>query len=238
MPNPAKRPEPVSLQGQYCALVPLDPAAHFPALWEATRAPEDAELWRYLFDGPFTKPQDFETRIEQKAAARDALYLAILDLPSRRAAGYCSLMRIVPEHACIEVGDILYTPRLRQTRAATEAMYLLARHVFEELGYRRYEWKCDSRNEPSRRAALRLGFQFEGIFRQHMIVKGQSRDTAWFSMLDCEWPERKQAFEAWLQPSNFDAKGIQRASLARPAASAGMRSATGGSAGKSVDASD
>lgn len=238
MPHPAKRPEPLSLAGRYCALVPLDAAAHASALWEATRAPENAELWRYLFDGPFTKQEDFQARLAHKAAAPDALYFAILDSESRRAAGYCSLMRIVPEHACIEVGDILYTPRLQHTRAATEAMYLLAHHVFEQLGYRRYEWKCHARNQPSRRAALRLGFQFEGIFRQHMIVKGHNRDTAWFSMLDCEWPDQKHAFESWLHPQNFDANGIQLAPLARPAASAGMRSETGGSVRKSPDGSD
>ncbi len=122
-------------------------------------------------------------------------------------------MRIEPEHRVIEVGNILYTRALQRTRGATEAMYLLARHVFEELGYRRYEWKCDALNEASRRAALRLGFTFEGVFRQHMIVKGRNRDTAWFSMLDCEWPVRKAAFERWLDPSNFDADGRQRSKL-------------------------
>jgi RimJ/RimL family protein N-acetyltransferase len=124
-----------------------------------------------------------------------------------------ALMRIEPEHPVIEVGSILYTPALQRTRGATETMYLLARHVFEELGYRRYEWKCNALNEASRRAALRLGFTFEGIFRQHMIVKGRRRDTAWFSMLDCEWPVRKAGFERWLDPSNFDANGQQKSSL-------------------------
>jgi RimJ/RimL family protein N-acetyltransferase len=124
-----------------------------------------------------------------------------------------ALMRIEPEHPVIEVGSILYTPALQRTRGATETMYLLARHVFEELGYRRYEWKCNALNEASRRAALRLGLTFEGIFRQHMIVKGRRRDTAWFSMLDCEWPVRKAGFERWLDPSNFDANGQQKSSL-------------------------
>jgi hypothetical protein len=122
-------------------------------------------------------------------------------------------MRIEPEHRVIEVGSILYTPRLQRTIGATEAMYLMARHVFEDLGYRRYEWKCNALNSPSRSAALRLGFTFEGIFRQHMIVKGRNRDTAWFSMLDSEWPRRKIAFERWLDPSNFDASGRQKISL-------------------------
>src|SRR5262249_12793978 len=132
---------------------------------------------------------------------------------SREPAGYASLMRIDPAHRVIEVGNILYLPSLQRTVGATEAMFLLARYVFEDLGYRRCEWKCDALNEPSPRAALRLGFTFEGIFRQHMIVKGKNRDTAWYSMLDAEWPARKEAFERWLGPSNFSADGRQRTSL-------------------------
>jgi RimJ/RimL family protein N-acetyltransferase len=124
-------------------------------------------------------------------------------------------MRIKPAHGVIEVGNILFSPELQRTRAATEAMYLMAGHVFDHLGYRRYEWKCDARNEPSRRAALRLGFTFEGIFRQHMVVKGRSRDTAWFAMLDHEWPSRKRAFEVWLDPGNFDSEGRQRKELSQ-----------------------
>lgn len=123
-------------------------------------------------------------------------------------------MRITPAHGVIEVGNILFSPALQRTRAATEAMYLMARHVFEDLGYRRYEWKCNAENAPSRRAALRFGFTFEGIFRQHMVVKGHNRDTAWFAMLDHEWPGRKRAFEAWLQPENFDDDGHQQRTLA------------------------
>jgi RimJ/RimL family protein N-acetyltransferase len=131
------------------------------------------------------------------------------------AAGYASYMRMDPAQGVIEVGNILLSPALQRTTAATEAMYLMACHIFEDLGYRRYEWKCNSKNEPSRRAALRLGFTFEGIFRQHMVVKGQNRDTAWFSMLDKEWPARKSSFEAWLDPANFDGDGRQRKSLAQ-----------------------
>jgi RimJ/RimL family protein N-acetyltransferase len=130
-----------------------------------------------------------------------------------KAAGYASYMRIEPAHGVVEVGNILLSPSMQRTTAATEAMYLMARHVFEDLGYRRYEWKCNALNEPSRRAALRLGFTFEGIFRQHMVVKDQNRDTAWFSILDSEWPARKRAFEAWLDPGNFDVGGKQRQSL-------------------------
>ena len=130
-----------------------------------------------------------------------------------KAAGWVSYMRIEPAHGVVEVGNILLSPGLQRTRAATEAMYLMACHVFDDLGYRRYEWKCNAENEPSRRAALRLGFTFEGIFRQHMVVKDRSRDTAWFSMLDHEWPARKRALESWLDPANFDAAGNQRHSL-------------------------
>jgi len=122
-------------------------------------------------------------------------------------------MRIEPAHGVVEVGNILLSPILQRTTAATEAMYLMARHVFDDLGYRRYEWKCNAENQPSRRAALRLGFSFEGIFRRHMVIKGRNRDTAWFAMLDCEWPERKRAFEAWLDPENFDERGVHKNSL-------------------------
>ena len=193
-------------------LVPLDSAAHGDDLWNLACAPEHDGLWTYLFDGPFRERAAFQASLEKKAASDDPLFFAILDQPSGRAVGYASLMRIEPVHRVIEVGSILYSPALRRTTSATEAMYLLARHVFDDLGYRRYEWKCDSRNEPSRRAALRLGFTFEGIFRQHMIVKGRNRDTAWFSMLDGEWPSRRAAFERWLDPANF-ADGAQKTSL-------------------------
>jgi RimJ/RimL family protein N-acetyltransferase len=202
------------MEGRYVALEPLDAAKHGEALWEGTHGPEREELWRYLFEGPFPNRAAFNAHLERKAVPGDPLFFAILDQPSRRAVGYASYMRIEPLHRCLEVGSILYTAALQRTRGATEAMYLMARHVFEDLGYRRYEWKCNALNEPSRRAALRLGFAFEGIFRQHMIVKGRNRDTAWFSMLDSEWPARKMAFERWLAPANFDANGRQRSSLA------------------------
>jgi RimJ/RimL family protein N-acetyltransferase len=196
-------------------LEPLDRAAHGDALWEAIRAPENDELWRYLFDGPFRDRAAFDASLDRKSSGGDPLFFAIVDRASGRAVGYASYMRIEPAHRVIEVGSILYTPALQRTAGATEAMYLMARHVFDDLGYRRYEWKCNSANAASRRAALRLGFIFEGIFRQHMIVKGMSRDTAWFSMLDREWPARKAAFERWLDPANFDAEGRQIAPLER-----------------------
>jgi RimJ/RimL family protein N-acetyltransferase len=211
-PSPAPRPQRTTLEGRYVRLVPLDPAAHAEDLWNLVSPPEHDGLWEYLFDGPYRERAAFNASLAKKAATEDPLFFAILEQPSGRAVGYASLMRIEPAHRVIEVGGILYTPALQRTTGATEAMYLLARHVFDDLGYRRYEWKCNSRNEPSRRAALRLGFTFEGIFRQHMIVKGANRDTAWFSMLDGEWPSRKAAFERWLDPANF-ADGAQKTSL-------------------------
>jgi len=212
-PSPARRPQRITLEGRYVALEPLDPAAHAAALFEGTHGQEKDGLWLYLFEGPFPDRASFDAHLRLKAAADDPLFFAIVEHGSRRAVGYASFMRIEPRHRVIEVGSILFTPKLQRTAGGTEAMYLMARHAFEDLGYRRYEWKCDARNEPSRRAARRLGFTFEGIFRQHMIVKGSNRDTAWFSMLDVEWPACRAAFERWLDPSNFDAAGRQKASL-------------------------
>jgi RimJ/RimL family protein N-acetyltransferase len=205
-----KKPDRVTLEGRHVKIVPLDAAAHSAMLFAN---PTDAELWRYLFNGPYTKEVEFRAWLESREHSEDPLFFTILDTKSGAPVGYCSLMRIEPAHRVIEVGNILYLPSLQRTVGATEAMYLLARYVFDELGYRRYEWKCDALNAPSRRAALRLGFTFEGIFRQHMIVKGKNRDTAWFSMLDTEWPRRKYAFQAWLDPQNFDAQGQQKTAL-------------------------
>ncbi len=209
----AKRPQRTTLDGRMVSVVPLDPVAHGATLFDATRGEENDGLWLYLFEGPFLNRDAFEAHLKQKASSEDPLFFAILEKASGDAVGYASYMRIEPVHRVIEVGSILFTRRLQRTVGATEAMYLMARHVFEDLGYRRYEWKCNALNAPSRSAALRLGFTFEGIFRQHMIIKGRNRDTAWFSMLDSEWPKRKAAFERWLDPSNFDASGRQRLSL-------------------------
>ena len=209
----AKRPEPTTLIGRHVQLDPLDAARHTDDLFAGTCVPGTESLWLYLFDGPYTDKASLRAALEAKAASRDPLFFAILDRATGRALGYVSYMRIEPGPRVIEVGNVLYSPRLQRTPAATEAMYLMARHVFEDLGYRRYEWKCNALNVPSRGAAERLGFTFEGIFRQHMIVKGRNRDTAWFSMLDGEWPARKAAFERWLDPANFDEQGNQRVSL-------------------------
>lgn len=210
--HPAKRPARVVLSGRYVSIVPLHPPSHADALYEGSSGPENERLWLYLFDGPFHGRPPFDENLSRKAASEDPLFYAILNNATGRAAGHAALMRIDPANRCIEVGSILYLPPLQRTAGATEAMYLLARYVFDHLRYRRYEWKCNALNEPSRRAALRLGFTFEGIFRQHMIIKGRNRDTAWYSMLDAEWPSRKAAFEQWLHPSNF-ADGVQKEPL-------------------------
>jgi RimJ/RimL family protein N-acetyltransferase len=175
---------------------------------------EHEDLWTYLSDGPYTERALFERALKNKAASQDPRFFAIVDLRSGLATGYVSYLRIKPQHRSIEVGSILYGPALQRTVGATEAMFLMARHAFEDLRYRRYEWKCNALHSRSRQAALRLGFQFEGIFRQHMIVKGRNRDTAWYSMLDSEWPARKAAMEHWLDPGNFDAAGKQKKKLA------------------------
>jgi RimJ/RimL family protein N-acetyltransferase len=201
------------MPGQYVSLVPLRAAEHGDALWEATRGTENDALWLYLFEGPFAERKDFDVSMRTMEASEDPLYFAIIDNIGK-ATGRASYLRIEPKHRCIEVGAILYSPLLQRTRGATEAMYLMMRHAFEDLGNRRYEWKCNARNESSRRAALRLGFTFEGIFRQHMIVKAENRDTAWFSILDREWPKVKETLEKWLAPENFGADGTQAQPLA------------------------
>jgi RimJ/RimL family protein N-acetyltransferase len=211
--SPARRPGRTALQGRLVTLTPLDPVAHGDALYEAACGEATDHLWLYLFEGPFPTRADFDSHLQRAAASEDPLFFAILDRASERAVGYAAYMRIEPVHRVIEVGSILYTPSLQRTPLATEAMYLMARHIFEDLGYRRYEWKCNALNAPSRKAALRFGFTFEGIFRQHMIVKGRNRDTAWFSMLDSEWPARKASFERWLDPSNFGPDGRQKTAL-------------------------
>jgi RimJ/RimL family protein N-acetyltransferase len=214
----APRPGPVTLKGRYGRLEKLRPE-HWSDLW-AVFAGHD-QVWTYIStDGPFADSSEFASFIAKRAAAEDPYAYAIIDLQDR-AVGYLTLLRINPPMRVIEVGHVLYSPSLQRTPLGTEAQYLLARYVFETLGYRRYEWKCNSLNAPSRWAALRYGFVYEGTFRQHMIAKGRNRDDAWFSMLDSEWPVRKRNFERWLDPENFDAKSAQKVSLAALNAAAG-----------------
>jgi len=207
--TPAERPAREPILGTHVDLVPFDVEVHGPALHAAAHGPKKEAIWAYLPNGPYEDYAAFETYYRQAALRDDPLMFAIVDKATGVAVGHATYLRIDPANRVIEVGHILYTPALMRTRGGTEAMYLMARHVFEVLGYRRYEWKCNALNAPSRRAALRYGFRFEGIFRHHMIVKGRNRDTAWFSMLAEEWPQRAVAFESWLSPANFDAEGRQ-----------------------------
>jgi len=210
--KPARPPSRVALEGELVRLELVDVARHAGQLFAAqASAPE---LWEYLPYGPFESETAFRAWLAERAATSDPLFYAIIERTSGLALGMASFLRVEPGHGVIEVGHIWYSPALQRTRLATDAMYVMARHVFDDLGYRRYEWKCNALNEPSRRAAVRLGFTFEGIFRQHMVVKGENRDTAWYSMLDGEWPAAKAAFEAWLRPENIDAEGRQLRSLA------------------------
>jgi RimJ/RimL family protein N-acetyltransferase len=207
---PAQKPGAVILEGRFGRVEKLDPARHAADLWRALST--DDRLWTYMFYGPFSDAGAFSNFLGKIATLEEEqVYYAIVDRDGH-AVGWAALIEIRPQPRVIEVGSIVYGSALQRTPLATEAQYLLARYVFETLGYRRYEWKCDALNAPSRRAALRLGFTFEGIFRQHMIIKGRNRDTAWFAMFDSEWPRAKAAFERWLQPENFDG-GRQRRSL-------------------------
>jgi RimJ/RimL family protein N-acetyltransferase len=196
----------VTLRGHFGAVEKLDAGRHGPDLWPLLRGHDP--VWTYMSYGPFAGPNIFQFWLGEREALKDPYYYAIVGRDGR-AVGLSTLMEIRPATRVIEVGHIVYSPALQRTPLGTEAQYLLARYAIETLRYRRYEWKCNALNAPSRSAALRYGFTFEGILRQHMIVKGHSRDTAYFSMLDSEWPTRKAAFERWLAPDNFDSNGRQ-----------------------------
>jgi RimJ/RimL family protein N-acetyltransferase len=211
--TPAHTPGRIALNGELVRLEVLDPSRHAESLYTSSHMPDSGRLWDHLPYGPFADRAEFTEWLNVCAASADPLFFAVVDWKSMRALGMASFLRIVPEHGVIEIGHIWFAPVLQRTRQATEAIFLLASEAFDNLGYRRLEWKCDSLNEPSRRAADRFGFTYEGVFRQHMIVKGRNRDTAWFSMTDGEWPLRKAAFEGWLTPENFDDEGRQRKSL-------------------------
>jgi RimJ/RimL family protein N-acetyltransferase len=210
---PRPRPPRAPLQGRLCRLEPLDVARHAAPLFEAHALDREGRNWTYLPYGPFASAAEHARWVEWAAAQEDPQFFAIVDGASARAVGTASYLRIEPAMGVIEVGHLAFSPLLQRKPAATEAMFLMMRRAFDELGYRRYEWKCDSLNAPSRRAAERLGFTYEGTFRQMHVVKGRNRDTAWFSILDREWPALKRAFERWLEPANFDAAGAQRRRL-------------------------
>ena len=211
-PFPRPRPERVVLEGRYARLEPLDPARHGVDLHAATFAPGHEERFRYTPTVP-RQPEGYAAWLTATAASDDPLTFAVVDRASGRCGGRQALMRVVPDHGVIELGHILWGPGLARTRIATEAFALAAGYAFDGLGYRRFEWKCHAENAASRRAAERFGFTYEGTFRQHMVMHGRNRDTAWFALLDHEWPAVKGALEAWLDPGNFDAEGRQRRSL-------------------------
>jgi RimJ/RimL family protein N-acetyltransferase len=211
--TPARSP----LIGRGVIVEPIDPGRHGPDLYLAACGPDgdlSGDMWTYLISGPFTDEASFNAWLAPQGETDDPLVFALIEQASGQARGMASFMRVVPHWATCEVGAIWFAPSLKRSRAASEAMYLMARHVFEDLNYRRYEWKCDSLNEASRRAAMRFGFHYEGLFRQHVIYKGRNRDTAWFAMTDQDWPHVKGAFEAWLADDNFDTDGRQSRGLA------------------------
>lgn len=209
----APEPERVILDGLYASLEPLDPARHEADLFTTVTGPGAEDRLRYLPDLVPPDSMAFHSWMVPASSSRDPMFFAVIDKETGRAGGRQALMRIVPQHGVIEIGHVLWGPVIARSRVATEALFLMAQYVFEVLGYRRFEWKCNNRNEPSKAAALRFGFRYEGLFRNHMVVKGESRDTAWFAMTDEDWPLLKPEFTRWLSPDNFDDMGQQKTKL-------------------------
>ncbi len=218
--KPSLHPRGLRMQGRLCRLEPIDAPAHAADQYAAFGHDVDARNWTYLPYGPFDSEAALRAWIESDCVGDDPCFFSVIDLASDRAVGVASYLRITPAAGVIEVGHIHFSPLMQGRPIATEVMYLMMREVFENLGYRRYEWKCDALNLPSCRAAERLGFLFEGIFRQATLYKGRNRDTAWYSILDREWPAARAVFEAWLDPDNFDADGNQKTSLSAKMAAA------------------
>ncbi len=211
--QPTSPPPRAPMEGRTCRVEPIDPERHAADLHEANMSDSENRIWTYLGYGPFTTLAKYRAWMEKDCLGDDPMFHAIIDKASGKATGVATYMRIEPTVGVIETGHLNYAPPLQRTVAATEAMYLMMARVFDELGYRRYEWKCDALNAPSRAAAKRLGFQYEGTFRQLTIYKGRNRDTAWFSIIDRDWPALKAAYHEWLSPGNFDADGRQHVSL-------------------------
>jgi RimJ/RimL family protein N-acetyltransferase len=212
--RPAKCPRPIELRGLHVVIRPLVANDDAKQLYAASHPPVgDPALWTYLPDGPYRDPGDLRDALVLAENSEDPLFFTLARLPEEGPAGIASYLRITPEHGVIEIGHIWFGASLRRTTAASEAIYLLASHAFDELGYRRLEWKCDALNEASRHAAERFGFRFEGVFRNHMVVKGRNRDTAWYAITDGEWPAIGAAFGTWLAPENRDGTERQRRRL-------------------------
>lgn len=210
----SERPAATELRGSYVVLRPLDPGEDAESLYAASHAPAgDPRIWTYLFDGPYESREQMREALDWAQDSEDPLFFVVVPLPGQAPLGIASYLRITPLHGVIEIGHIWFGPTLQRTAAATEAIYLLARHAFDDLGYRRLEWKCDALNAASRRAAVRFGFSFEGVFRNHKVVKGRNRDTAWYAITDEEWPPIRDGFQDWLAPENFDQRGEQRRPL-------------------------
>lgn len=203
---PRPRPPRAALAGRCCRVEPIDPARHAAELWAANALDRAGRMWTYLPSGPFALPVEYRSWLEAKQVSDDSLFFAIVDAAAGLAVGVASYLRIDTANGCVEVGHLQFSPLLQRTVAATEAMYLMTKQAFG-LGYRRYEWKCDALNATSRRAAGRPGFTFEGIFRQAVIYKGRNRDTAWYSIVDAEWPRTDAEYRRWLDPANFDENG-------------------------------
>ena len=213
---PGLWPARVVLEGRYACLEPLDNRVHAEELYAASHANEASlRIWEYLSSGPYPTLEAFQTWLRACSASADPVFFTVRDQRTGKASGMASYLNVHPQAGTIEIGHIWFSPSLQRSPAATEALYLLLRYALDDLGYRRMEWKCNALNQASRRAAVRLGFSFEGIFYQHMIVKGRNRDTAWFAILDSEWPRLRANFEAWLSPNNFDEDGHQRTSLSQ-----------------------
>lgn len=211
--TPRLRPQRIVLDGRYVRLEPLIAAKHGDGLYEASSVSDAGGRFAWLPDTPPETRAAFQPWLDKVEASEDPLFFSVIDKTSGKIAGRQTLMRIDPTFGVIEIGNIYWGPLISRKPAATEAQFLFMQYIFDELGYRRYEWKCNNRNEPSKRAADRFGFQFEGIFRQHMIVKGENRDTAWYSIIDKEWPQLKRAYMEWLDPANFDTAGQQKKRL-------------------------
>lgn len=210
--KPPLAPPREPMAGRYCRLEPLDPERHAADLFAANAADADGRSWTYLASGPFPTLDDYTGWMKATCRRDDPLFFAIVDLETGLPVGIASYLRITPAAGSIEVGHLHYSPGLKRSRLSTEAMFLMMARAFD-LGYRRYEWKCDVLNSPSRAAAERLGFTFEGVFRQATVYKGRNRDTAWYSVIDSDWPALRAAFKKWLAPANFDAEGVQRTRL-------------------------